>query len=64
MIIRLGKIFLCSLFLFQFAFTQTTSTADLHRFRRKVDTGTILFLFQNKNLWIIEHETIRISDCF
>lgn len=48
MIIRLGKIFFCSVFLFQLVCTQTTSNVKPNSFHRKVDTGTILFLFQNK----------------
>lgn len=48
MINRLGKIFLGCMFLFQLTFTQTTSTSTHTSVHRKVDAGTILYLFQNK----------------
>ena len=47
LMIRIGRIVFYSLFLFEFAFAQTTAS-NSNVFHRKVDTGTILFLFQNK----------------
>jgi tetratricopeptide (TPR) repeat protein len=67
MIIRLSKMFLCSLFLFQLTFTQTTLKTNSKSFHRKVDTGTILFLFQNKiypslNAKLLEYQTAFEQD--
>jgi tetratricopeptide (TPR) repeat protein len=67
MIIRLRQIFLCSVFLFPLAFTQTPSKSPSKTFHRKADPGTILFLFQNKlypslNTKLLEYQTAFEQD--